>query len=279
MNVEPAIWGARLDHFVLHSARPDELLRFYEQALGLEVNDLGNGRSALAGRERMLIIDEGVSECVPEVGFGFADAAQLSGFRTTLEARGMSVSPANCSELDGPIFSVMDPDGLRLLFGISPSRPVREGLAGRLQHIVFATPDTTKIVDFYQSQLGFVVSDWVVNDDEEATAVFFRSDPEHHSYATFRAPQARFDHFALETSGWMDLRDWGDHFASMRVPVWWGPGRHGPGNNLFMMVRDPDGNRIEISAEIESMNADVSARTWPHEERTVNLWGAGWMRS
>ena len=95
----------------------------------------------------------------------------------------------------------------------------------------------------------------------------------------FRASRAAFDHFALETNGWNGLRDWADHFAGLRLPIWWGPGRHGPGNNLFLMIRDPDGNRIEISAELERMPAGIPHRVWPQEERKLNLWGSAWMRA
>jgi catechol 2,3-dioxygenase len=58
----------------------------------------------------------------------------------------------------------------------------------------------------------------------------------------------------------------------------WGPGRHGPGNNLFIFIEDPDGNWIEVSAELEIIH-DRSLHEWPHEERTLNLWGTAIMRS
>jgi len=67
--------------------------------------------------------------------------------------------------------------------------------------------------------------------------------------------------------------------ASLRIPLWWGPGRHGPGNNLFFMIEDPDGHKVEFSAELELMPHEMPPRTWPHEQRTLNLWGSAWMRS
>jgi hypothetical protein len=66
--------------------------------------------------------------------------------------------------------------------------------------------------------------------------------------------------------------------AGLEIKLWWGPGRHGPGNNLFFMVEDPDGYKVEISAELESMADDDPVRQWPHNERSLNLWGPGWMR-
>jgi hypothetical protein len=58
----------------------------------------------------------------------------------------------------------------------------------------------------------------------------------------------------------------------------WGPGRHGPGNNLFAFIEDPDGNWIEVSAELEVV-CDREIRDWPQAERTLNLWGNAILRS
>jgi catechol 2,3-dioxygenase len=46
-------------------------------------------------------------------------------------------------------------------------------------------------------------------------------------------------------------------------------GRYGPGNNLFFMVEDPDGYKVEL------MPREMAARSWKHED----LWGQAWMRS
>ena len=153
------------------------------------------------------------------------------------------------------------------------------GLPGRTQHIVFSSTRLAEVQPFYRDVLGFVVSDEVIAEDGRVTACFLRSDELHHSYAVFQGDGQGYDHHALEVDCWNDIRDWGDHFASLRVPIWWGPGRHGPGNNLFFMIRDPDGNRIELSAEQELMPREMAMRTWPHDERTLNLWGNAWMRS
>ena len=56
----------------------------------------------------------------------------------------------------------------------------------------------------------------------------------------------------------------------------WGPGRHGPGNNLFIMFDDPAGNHVELSAEMEQFHdeqADHPVRHWRPVPRSINLWG------
>ncbi|HEX6529830.1 MAG TPA: VOC family protein [Burkholderiales bacterium] len=150
-------------------------------------------------------------------------------------------------------------------------------MPGRLQHFVCATTRLKDMLAFYK-ELGMAESDRVLENDDLA-AVFLRSDPEHHSFAAFRAPESRPDHHCYETSGWLDIRDWADRMAKLRIPLWWGPGRHGPGNNLFFMIEDPDGHKVEFSAELELMPRAMPPRTWPHEQRTLNLWGSAWMRS
>jgi catechol 2,3-dioxygenase-like lactoylglutathione lyase family enzyme len=155
-------------------------------------------------------------------------------------------------------------------------------LPGRLQHVVVASSSLAPMLRFYEDVLGWTVSDYVFEGEGSArtpTVGFFRSDPEHHSFAVFRCPETRPDHHSYEAGDWNAIRDWADHMASLRIKLWWGPGRHGPGNNLFFMVKDPHGYLIEISAELEVVADGVEKREWPHEERTLNLWGPGFMRS
>lgn len=276
----PLIWPARLHHFRLNSPDPDRLAEFYQRALGLDRRTAGPDLHVLGSRARTILLGRGAAETVPYVAFRLDGAGHLAALRRRLRELDVAIeeSPSPLFAADG--FAVRDPDGLGLVFGVAEDDPAPDdGLPGRLQHIVFASGQPDTLLTFYRDRLGLVESDRVVDQVGMLTALFLRSDEEHHSYAAFRAAAAGFDHFALETDGWTAMRDWADHFARMRVPMWWGPGRHGPGNNLFFMVRDPDGNRIEISAELQRMPYDQSYRTWPHEERTLNLWGQSWMRS
>jgi len=289
MSVSDALWSSTLKYCRIESEDPTRLAAFYEDALQMAPEPLAEARIRLSAPGRTLIIGPGPNESVPEVGFDAGGHNRLGALREAIEATGVAIRGSDSAAFDRDAFEVSDPEGLRIVFGCSDipdsalpetSAPDRGAtLWGRLQHVVFASPRLREVADFYKRKLGFVLSDTVVREDDEVeTAVFVRSDPEHHSFACFRAEAFRFDHLALETSGWTDIRDWADHFAEREIPIWWGPGRHGPGNNLFFMIRDPDGNRIEISAECEHMPRAMPPRTWPHTERTLNLWGAGWMR-
>lgn len=127
---------------------------------------------------------------------------------------------------------------------------------------------------------GLAISDTML-DGEALAACWMRADEdrEHHSFAVFRAAKQGIDHHSYEAGDWMLIRDWADYLASKGIKLVWGPGRHGPGNNLFIFVLDPDGNRIEFSAELELVEPERPPGIWPKEPDTLNRWGEAFMRS
>jgi catechol-2,3-dioxygenase len=105
-----------------------------------------------------------------------------------------------------------------------------------------------------------------------------RSNQEHHTVACFLSNKSGLDHYSFEAGTWEWIKNWCDHFSKQNIQLIWGPGRHGPGNNLFAFIEDLDGNKIEISAELEVIH-DRQTKKWPHEPKTLNLWGNAIMRS
>lgn len=283
------LWPAQLDHITRASDRPEALVAFYRDAIGMEPRELASGLWLMQAPERRLLIAAGAPGAQPLSAFRLQSRQQLEDLRAYLAARGIAVLP-NATALFADGIAVRDPDGRLAAFGLPDARFAAEGgkadgagaLPGRLQHVVVATDRLDRLVSFYESGLGFVASDNVYDEgvgNAEATATFLRSDPEHHSFAAFRAPVSRPDHHSYEATCWNDIRDWADHMGRQNIRLWWGPGRHGPGNNLFFMIEDPEGYKVEISAELELMPREMAPRRWKHEERTLNLWGQAWMRS
>jgi catechol 2,3-dioxygenase-like lactoylglutathione lyase family enzyme len=278
------LWPAKLDHLRRDGENPDALAEFYAAALGFEPTRLDADTWLLAGFNRRLLIGKGAKGTQDFAAFRLTGPDHLAAFRAHCEKQGLHPAP-NPTPLFAEGFALADPDGRTLAFGLAdptlhppPPGAGAKGLPGRLQHVVYATQDLPRLIEFYVGKLGFRTSDDVFQGNQ-VTATFWRSDPEHHSLAAFRAPKAGGDHHAYETTGWGDIKDWADHMAARRIKLWWGPGRHGPGNNLFFMIEDPEGYKLEISAELETMGPNFPGRRWEHEERTLNLWGGAWMRS
>jgi catechol 2,3-dioxygenase-like lactoylglutathione lyase family enzyme len=284
------LWPAQLDHIRIDSEDPVPVIDFYRNALGMIPTELDDRSVLMQAPGRRILIGRGRPGAQPFMAFRLKTDDQLDAFRRHVISRRVESLASPTGVFARGAFAVRDPDGRLAVFGLpradlpAPAQPEdvpAARLPGRLQHVVVASTALPAMLRFYEEALGFVASDYVFEDDAsgEPTAGFLRSDPEHHSFAAFRCPETRPDHHCYETTCWNDIRDWADHLAGLNIKLWWGPGRHGPGNNLFFMVKDPQGYLVEISAELEIVPDEVLKRSWRHEERTLNLWGSAFMRS
>ena len=271
--------GAVLDHACLRSQDPERLAGFLEVAYGM-TRQPARGGWQCNGPDRTLLAQHGLPNTVAYFAYAFESAQRLEAHRRRLVAKSLAPQPNPSPLFDESAFAFSDPDGNVVAFGARArsSNENGEALPARLQHLAFRTPDVAAMVAFYES-LGFMVSDRVQCEAGILRACFMRTDPEHHALALFRAADARFDHLSFETRDTTAVIAWADRVASHHIPIHWGIGRHGPGNDVFFMVKDPDENLLEISADLEVCDAARPAGTWRHEQRTLNLWGNAIMRS
>jgi catechol 2,3-dioxygenase-like lactoylglutathione lyase family enzyme len=261
----------------LQSSDPARLAAFYADAMDMTARQLDGGDWICEGPLRRVLFTQGQDKKLGYAGFACRDAEGLAAIRARAERNGVGILPSP-SPLFGPeAFAVRDPDGNLIAFGLSKMEQPRGGLRGPLQHLTLATEDPVAIERFYVERLGFLTSDYVRDSDGKILVCWMRSNHEHHTLACFRHSRQGIDHHSYEAGDWSVIKDWCDRMGARRIPLMWGPGRHGPGNNLFIFVEDPDGNWIEISAELEVMY-DRPAKDWPHEEHTLNSWGRGIMR-
>jgi len=271
--------GTYLHHLLVFSPEPERLARFYGDAMDMTVSQYDAKTWLCTGPERYFLVGSGPARALGHAAFACRDREGLEDIRTRSEQEGLQPKPFASSFLADGAFSVRDPDGNTIVFGFSETGPARgHGLKGRLQHLTLATQNVRAIEHFYADKLGFGVSDRVLNTKGEITTCFMRSNHEHHTLACFYQERQGVDHYSFEAGEWTAIRDWCDRFAERNIPLIWGPGRHGPGNNIFIFIEDPDGNWVEVSAEIEVVY-DRPTREWPHAERTLNLWGRAIMRT
>ena len=268
--------GTFLHHLQIESAEPARMARFYADAMDMEATQLGAGEWICRGPLRRVLFKQGENRKLGYAGFGVRDAEALGMLREHAVRAGAEILPSP-SHLFADGFAVRDPDGNTIALGLGQEEAVRRGLRGPLQHLTLATLDPDAIERFYVETLGFMVSDRVRADDGQLTTTFTRSNHEHHTLACFRHNRVGVDHHSYEAGDWSMIKDWCDRMGDLRIPLMWGPGRHGPGNNLFAFIEDPDGNWIEISAELEVMY-DRPTKEWRHEPRTLNSWGRAIMR-
>lgn len=270
--------GAYLHHVAFESADPRALAEFYADAMDMTVEQVGPEEWRCSGPARRFVAKKGEGRKLGYAGLACRDAEGLAELRARAEAESIAILASPSPYFEDGAFAVQSPDGHVICFGLAKSETAQSGLKGPTQHLTFATFDVEAFQDFFHGKLGFALSDRVVHKDGKLATCFVRSNHEHHTLACFKSNRQGVDHHSYEAGEWNVIRDWCDRFAARGIPLMWGPGRHGPGNNLFIFIEDPDGNWIEVSAELEVVH-DRAVKDWPQEPRTLNLWGKAIMRS
>ena len=140
----------------------------------------------------------------------------------------------------------------------------------QLTHAVLNATDVEACERFAVETLGFKVS------DRTAHMRFVRCNRKHHALAYAKSDLASLNHIAVEMPsldavmrGIARLREAGYE------PVW-GPGRHGPGNNVFGYFIAPYGGVIEYTAEVSEVGDDYKVGTpedWKWPPGRIDHWG------
>jgi len=145
----------------------------------------------------------------------------------------------------------------------------------RLGHVNLVSADPAAVVSLLTEGFGLRLSEQVGD-----LIFFLRVGSEHHNIGVRTGAAGGAHHIALEVHGWDSYRGLCDRLAGLGWPVEFGPGRHGPGNNFFVYVRDPSsGLRFELFSDMAHVEDEAGyvPRRWELHERstTVNVWGPG----
>jgi len=140
----------------------------------------------------------------------------------------------------------------------------------RLCHVVLNTARFDQMVEFYTDMLVFRVSDW--NENQLAC---LGGNPKHHVIAFNRADHASVNHVAYVMDS-VDgvMRGLSNLLARGQKPDW-GPGRHGPGNNIFCYYKDPAGYVSEFSSDMEHIEDEATHQpaVWRRVPEQTDVWG------
>jgi catechol-2,3-dioxygenase len=176
-----------------------------------------------------------------------------------------------------------DPDGNSIEIAVAPEdrllspattasprgrRPVPQPYG--LQCIALHTPRLDTMVEFYTEALGFDISDWLLREQ-----AWLRCNYNHHTLL-FIQGEPSIDHIVFNIADAQELLRWADYLSIREVPILWGPGRHGAGNDLFLRFADPEGIHIELSTEMQQyydQDVTIPPRLWHTRAAALNLWG------
>ena len=152
----------------------------------------------------------------------------------------------------------------------------------KLGHLVLAVRDIQKSVDFYTEILGLQVSDWISDQ-----MCFLRAGTDHHDLALSQIPKESADindlprysrpgmeHFSYLVDSIEDMELAAKMLQERGVEIVRGIGKHGPGENCFLVFKDPDGNNVEIYCEMQQIPLEEvhGPQVWERNIDSFDQW-------
>ena len=140
----------------------------------------------------------------------------------------------------------------------------------QLTHAVINSSDREACVRLAEQVFGFTLS------DRTGAMSFLRCNRQHHAVAYVKADLCSLNHVAFEMPNLEAVMLGIGRMRDNGIPLLWGPGRHGPGNNVFGYFVAPFGGVIEYTSEVNLVDDDYPVGkpedwTWPPGR--IDQWG------
>ena len=281
---------SHLSHHALRVADVERSIRFYRDVVGIDLTERGPDGTAYMRRgpshHALALYPSGYADPTdPEMtgGFGLDHVAFAVPDRSDVDEAARVLKDAGATILAGPVewdepggpygVRFRDPEENRIEIcagmaeSIGPEIP-HAAKPTKLGHVILNAENPRESAEFFTETLGFRVSDWI-----EDFFVFLRCNPDHHATGMARGPARTMHHTAYEVADIKAIKDSADVAWKNGVRSLWGIGRHGPGHNLFVFYPDPDGNVIEIFAELDQIldEANYKPLRWEGKESS-GIW-------
>jgi catechol 2,3-dioxygenase-like lactoylglutathione lyase family enzyme len=272
---------SRIRHIGLFTPALAEHARFYSDVWSLQVVAERDESVYFRGASSeffLLSLHAAARRGIHHIGFGVSSRSAVDVAADQLAAAGVRIlnGPGELSEPGGGYgVQFVDPDGRCIELSANVSAH-SGGWKGRrvepnsICHVVLNTPDIDRICDFFTKILGLRVSDW-----SEHQMVFLRCSSKHHVVSFNQAAHASLNHVAYLVSGVDEIMRGLANLRSNGMEPVWGPGRHGPGNNIFCYFKDPVGYITEYTSDIDHI-ADEAAhqpKGWSRTPDAIDRWG------
>ena len=251
----------RLAHVGLQARSLSTQAEFYNDRWGLErVDEFGREMFFRADGpdHHVLTLTEGDAAGLHHVALQVPNLDDIDRAYEDLLARGVEIVTPPTQDLEPGVkraLRLRDPDGfvVELVADVeSLGDPFKhqDVKPTALNHIVLNVRDQAASESFYRDALGFKLTDRFTGG-----LSFWACNANHHSLAFGQARDgnAAFHHAAFEMRDWEEWIKAVFYAGERGIPRAWGPGRHLFGNNLFSYYKDPEGNTVEYTAEVEQI--------------------------
>jgi catechol 2,3-dioxygenase len=162
--------------------------------------------------------------------------------------------------------TIQTPEGfvLRLVHGdmVHSAARATKDFPLRLSHVNLNCADIDATRRFFETALGFKLT------DRSKAMAFLRCNQDHHAVVLADSGVNGLNHIAFMMPDLESVMRGAGRMIDHGYPIGWGPGRHGPGNNIFAYFLDPFGIVIEYTAEVLQVTDSYAAGspedwTWP----------------
>jgi catechol 2,3-dioxygenase-like lactoylglutathione lyase family enzyme len=265
----------RLQALALETPALDPSIDYYTQGFGLRLVQRTDDTATFAGadgRTVILTLHRGARPGLRALTLVLDSAHDLELAASRLRARGVTVVASDDSAL-----TVRDPDGRHITFVADDyveTGPDAEARPLHVSHVVINSQDAARLTSFFVDTLGFTVADRY----EQDLLTFLRcAQPQHHCIGISPGAQNSLNHFSVDCGSIDALMKGVGRMQNLGLTPIWGPGRHGPGGNVFCYFEDPTGFVSEFTCDVIQIHDDAAwvVREWPRVPDTANVWGTG----
>ncbi len=149
----------------------------------------------------------------------------------------------------------------------------------KLGHLVLRVSNLENSINFYQDIVGLQVSDRVGK-----RMAFMRAGEDHHDLALVQMSDndiksadtmfTNVEHFAYQVKDYAAIESATQMLQEQKIEISRGPGKHGSGENCFIVFKDPDGNNIEFYSDMLQVTeeAPYSPKVWSDDIDTFDQW-------
>jgi len=264
----------------------DEAARFYETVWNLTAVEARNDARYFRGTGRyhhVLGLHCGAQPAVLRIVFDVADRVGVNALHGKIAAAGGNpTSPAALTTAEGGYgFACKDPDGRNLAFVCDCADHADSAdIADRprkIVHVNLNTRDFDGTLRFFTHELGFRVI------DDNAPLWFLHcANSDYCSIVLCRMDLTTLNHIAFEMPELDSVMRGMGRMKDAGYPIEWGPGRHGPGNNVFAYFCGPDEVPLEYAAEVLQIDDSYQPRGsayWKFKPGRSDQWGITQPRS
>ena len=261
-------------------ADPTKALQFFTEVWNLECIGENDGAHYLRGTgafHHIMTIRRMAKPALIRMVLDAADRASVDALHAQVRAHGLAVveAPAALRHPHGDYgFGFKDPEGrnIAIVCGVADHADAADApeCPRKLSHINVNCGNADATLACYRDALGFTLT------DTTARLRFLSCNGDHHSMVLGFTGGPTLNHIAFEMPDLEGVMRGAGRMRDDGRPIEWGPGRHGPGNNVFCYFLGPEDLPLELTAEMQRIDSSHRAKTadeWRWPPGRLDYWG------